>query len=123
MPSSQRVLIVDPNSETRGVLRTLVERLGAEGREAATPSAGERVAAGETPDLIVIDIDGERLSTAAAADSLRDWAARNGVPVVLLGARRPLVAGVGGDEFLRKPYHFGALAHRIRGTLASRRAA
>jgi CheY-like chemotaxis protein len=115
-------LIVDPNPETRAVLRTLVERLGAEGIEAPTSSAAERLATGAPPDLLVIDADSPGLAAAGATASLQDWAAQNGVPVVVLGTKRA-PTGVGGGEFLRKPYHFGALAHRIRGTLASRRAA
>jgi DNA-binding response OmpR family regulator len=115
-------LIVDPNPETRGVLRTLVERLGAEGVEAPSPSVAERLAAADPPDLLVIDADSPGLAAPGGTASLWDWAARSGVPVVVLGTKRSPIGVVAG-EFLRKPYHFGALAHRIRGTLATRRAA
>ena len=57
MPSAQSVLIVDRLSETREVLRTVLERRGLRVYEATEQTEGWKLARQHHPDLIVIDVE------------------------------------------------------------------
>ena len=137
MSASPLVLLVDASPDSRAVLRTLLEHEGTKTIESARLDDAAQVAQRETPDLIVYDADGERLSNASrngkmgklaqgktvAWDSLEAWSSLTATPIVVLGTNRADQGGDQGDEFVRKPYHYRALLHKIQDKLADRRAA
>ncbi len=128
-----RVLIVDASAESRAVLRTLLEHEGTETIESARLDEATLVAERETPDLIVYDVDGELSNDASTKElshegagswgSLEAWSSRTTTPIVVLGTKRAELGVPEGGEFVRKPYHYRALLHKIQDKLAERRAA
>ena len=133
MPAPPRVLIVDASADSRAVLRTLLEHEGNETIESARLDDAALIAQQETPDLIVFDADGELSSGASmqgkaderadAWESLEAWTRRTATPIVVLGTKRGERGVPEGGEFVRKPYHYRALLHKIQGTLTEHRAA
>jgi DNA-binding response OmpR family regulator len=114
-----RVLIVDRSQESRELLRSLLIRQGAEVVEARESGAAADLASDGPLDLIVVDNDappacGESNARLAAA------AARKDVPIVVVGTARRRVSPLPTDEFVAKPYHYGALIRRIEELLGNR---
>ena len=120
---SCRVLIVDESPESREVLRTLLEREGAQALEAVRPEQAVAVHDEDRPDLILLDLDSDNSRDGLAARSLGDSAGRTDTPIVGLGAVKQQSAWTSGGEFVTKPYHYAPLIRRIEAMLASRRAA
>jgi DNA-binding response OmpR family regulator len=113
-----RVLIVDRSSESRDVLRSLLARGGAEVLEACRADRGAQMAVAERPDLIVLDDEGlEDLAGAESRARLAAAAARNDVPIVVLGTFRHSASPLPNSEFVAKPYHYGALIRKIEELL------
>jgi DNA-binding response OmpR family regulator len=116
-----RVLIVDRSRESRDVLSSLLARRGAEVLEARETSHGAELAAVERPDVIVIDADAEPYDAdSRSAARLAATAARNDVPIVVLGTFRRCASPLPTDEFVAKPYHYGTLIRRIEELLGNR---
>lgn len=116
-----RVLIVDRWRESRNLLRSVLSRSGAEVLEARGPDDALQLAVDSQPDVIIVDSDGEHgLADSAAAAQLADAAARKAVPIVVLGAFRRRASPLPTEEFVAKPYHYGALVRRIEELLGNR---
>jgi two-component system, OmpR family, response regulator len=116
---SQRVLIVDESAECREVLRTALERAGAETVEAATAAEGLRAFESYAPDLIVLDLAEDGPQSPSDSAALREAAGLRATPIVILGtARRP--AADGSIHWVAKPYHFAPLVRRIERLLSAR---
>lgn len=118
-----RVLIVDHSPESREVLRTALEREGAQALEAAHPSEAALLSRRTRPDLIVLDLDSDPSEGQQAARELSERADLRDTPIVVLGAVNQESTWTSGGEFVPKPYHYGPLLRRIESMLASRRAA
>jgi DNA-binding response OmpR family regulator len=101
------------------LLRSFLVRRGAEVIEAREADGAARMAADETPDLIVIDADASGSGSAGAA-RLAAAAARNDVPIVVLGTARRCASPLPTDQFVAKPYHYGLLIRRIEELLGDR---
>lgn len=118
MPSAQSVLIVDRLSETREVLRTVLERRGLRIYEAAGQTEGWKLARKHHPDLIVMDVEDGSPGDGVAdvpPEAENNFAA---VPIVLLGsARRPKKAG-SDQVYVSKPFQYVDLIRQIEGILA-----
>jgi DNA-binding response OmpR family regulator len=116
-----RVLIVDRSRESRDLLRSLLARTGAEVLEAREVDLGAQLAAAERPDLIVVDAEATRDGAEdEAAARLAAAAARNDVPIVVLGTYRRCASPLPTDWFVAKPYHYAALIRRIEELLGNR---
>jgi DNA-binding response OmpR family regulator len=113
-----RVLIVDPSAESREVLRTLLERRGVAALEAARPEQGLELSRYERPDLIVIDVDSDQSSSGENVENLCEAAGRSDTPIVILGTLREPRSNPG-EQFIAKPYHYGALIRKIDDLLAA----
>lgn len=119
MQHNHRVLIVDESAECREVLRTALERKGAQTAEAATPAEGLRAFQAFAPDVVVLDLaenGQERLPDSAA---LQQAAGLKATPIVILGTARrsPADAAV---HWVAKPYHYAPLVRRIERLLSAR---
>ena len=117
MSPRARVLIIDRSRESRDVLRSLLVRRGAEVVEAREHEQGADLAARTRPDLIVVDSDEQLADRPHCAARLAAAAARNDVPIVVLGTVRRCASPVPTDQFVAKPYHYGALIRRIEELL------
>jgi DNA-binding response OmpR family regulator len=112
------VLIVDRSAESRDVLRTLLERRGAETLEAARPDDAIALARRFQPDLIVLDADSDP-SSGEATEILRSVASRNATPIVILGTLSRKFAEHPPGQIVSKPYHYGQLLRKIDDLLAA----
>jgi CheY-like chemotaxis protein len=113
------VLIVDRSTESREVLRTLLERRGALTIEAKQPQEALSVARWARLDLIVLDVDSDALADRRAAAELAASARRNDTPILILGTISPHSRGIPGGEIIAKPYHYGPLIRKIEELLAA----
>jgi DNA-binding response OmpR family regulator len=115
------VLIVDRWRESRDLLSALLERRGAEVLAARGAERGAVLAATEKPDLIVVDAEADGApGQEDAAVKLAAAAARNACPIVVLGTFRRGATPFGAEQFVAKPYHYGALIRRIEELLGGR---
>jgi two-component system KDP operon response regulator KdpE len=118
-----KVLAVDDEPQ---ILRALRTSLVAHGFEVSTADTGERalaLAAGELPDLIVLDLGLPDVDGVEVIARLRAWSR---VPVIVLSVRdaqadKVAALDAGADDYLTKPFGVEELLARIRATL--RRAA
>jgi len=116
-----RVLIVDRSRESRDLLSALLERRGAEVLEARGAERGAQIADSQKPDLIVVDAEAAHgPSGGGSAGKLAAAAARNACPIVVLGTFRRSASPFGAEQFVAKPYHYGALIRRIEELLGGR---
>ena len=118
-----RVLVVEDNSDIRSMLCTMLELRCYGVLEAEDGEQGVSVAAGERPDLILMDATLPRLDGLAATRRIRSVAALEGVPVVFLSGHaqpdfRNEALSSGGDDFLVKPVGLAELERVIERHLS-----
>jgi DNA-binding response OmpR family regulator len=115
--AAKRVLIVDQSEESREVLRTMLERHGAQIWEASEAGAGLALAEERHPHVIVLDLEGaeDRDST---YDGYLAQSRRSSASLVVLGSIRRRPGDAAGGHIMSKPYHFAPLIHTIEGLLA-----
>ena len=121
MVGQRSVLIVDPSEETREVLQTALERRGVRILATGQTETGRELAQRHQPDLIVLDVESSSVAGVLPAFSR---AGETPAPqgqyqprLVLLGTFRRQGGAFPGGEFIAKPYHYGALIHRIEELL------
>lgn len=119
---SALVLIVDDEPAIRRLLRTGLAAGGFRTIEAGTGAEAASRAAGEPPDVIVLDLG---LPDMEGADVIRALRARSAVPIVVLSARddeRGKVAALelGADDYVTKPFGMAELIARLRTALRHR---
>jgi CheY-like chemotaxis protein len=113
------VLVVDRSSESREVLRALLERRGATAIEAPRPEDALQLARLHRPDLIVLDAESDWSRTGQPMAELQAAARDNDTPIVILGNLRRRKGDHFPGDFLPKPYHYPALLRRIEELLAA----
>ena len=111
-----RVLVVDDDDDIRNLVRTLLERTGAEVRDAPNGRDGLREFHGWRPDLVILDVNMPELDGWAVLERIRDMSE---VPVLMLTARgeelervRGLQAGA--DDYVVKPFGKQELVARVQ---------
>ncbi len=117
MDARRNVLIVDHSEETRRVLRTALERRGAQVLEADAAGAGLEMARRHHPDLIILDLEVDTTPDAKWPEEFARHSCDDAASLIVLGSVRRTGCG----EFVSKPYHYGPLIRRIEELLASRR--
>jgi CheY-like chemotaxis protein len=110
--SSPSVLIVDPSSENREVLRTVLGRRGLTVFEAEAADQGLELAREHHPDVIVLDLEEKRQGHSDAGQQFADEADASGSELIVLGKIRRGPVFTGG-HVISKPYHFAPLIHTI----------
>ncbi|WP_425617017.1 response regulator [Anatilimnocola sp. NA78] len=114
------VLLVEPSSEAREVLTTILELRGLRILQAEEPVEGLLIARAERPDVIVLDFDQPSVDDGVQ----NDFAAETRLPhtgLIVLG-NSPPHRQAQADRFVAKPYHYGPLVQTIE-RLAGKRAA
>jgi CheY-like chemotaxis protein len=118
------ILVVDDMTETRRLMRRVLERSGLRVTEAATGEAGLRAAARDRPSLIVLDLRLPGISGFDVARRLRAHPDRDlaSTPILACSAsvqpeviREALEAGC--DAFEGKPFDIATFADLIRGLI------
>ena len=117
MSGRPSVLIVDESLETREVLRTALQRRGAQILEASRSSQALRLAEKHQPDVIVVDHESLDAESCEKRDdfsvAVHSWR----IPLVVLGGVRRDERRLPNEEFVAKPYHYGPLIRRIEELL------
>ena len=88
--------------------------------EARETNHAADLAAAAPPDLIVVDADGPPAGSRAGAARLAAAAARNAIPIVVVGTAKHRASPLPIEQFVAKPYHYGALIRRIEELLQHR---
>jgi CheY-like chemotaxis protein len=114
------VLIVDRSAESRDVLASLLARRGAEVLEARETAAAAAMAAARAPHVIVVDGDAPAPEQQGGDLELAAVAARNDVPIVVVGTIRRRASPLPVEQFVAKPYHYAALIRKIEELLGTR---
>lgn len=115
-----RILIVDPSADSREVLRTLLQRRGAQTCVTARIRHACQLAQREQPDVIVLDCDDRGRAVGEAVDDLGGFASRSSTPIVVLGTLQRHISPLATGHFVSKPYHYAALIRRIEEILGNR---
>lgn len=108
------VLVVDPNCEQRALLCDLLAQLGL--RPLGARSASEACAFLDQAPAGVVVADGDALPEAEMS-SLLTATGRTDSPIVVAGTNRPETMGNPRLAFVRKPYHYRELVHKIWSAL------
>ncbi|HEY8304736.1 MAG TPA: response regulator transcription factor [Solirubrobacteraceae bacterium] len=117
--SRSRVLVVDDDELTRGVVREVLERAGHDVREAGDGRAGLRDLYAATPDLVILDVEMPELDGWTTLERIRELSE---VPVLMLTAREAELERVrglkgGADDYVVKPFGRQELAARVAALL------
>ena len=115
MDARRSVLIVDHSEETRQVLRTALERRGANVLEAEAARSGLEMARRHHPDLIILDLEVETTPDAKVSEVFAQHTRQDDSSLIVLGTVRTTSHG----EFVCKPYHYGPLIRKIEELLVS----
>ena len=110
LTSSPRVLVLDPSAEGRLVLCELLGRTGV--ATAAAHGVGDALVTLNRSAVRVVFIDADAFQPSELSP-LVEAAARRGAATVVAGTNRP----VGEFGFVRKPYHYRELVHKIWAAL------
>jgi DNA-binding response OmpR family regulator len=113
------ILVIEDDSDIRGLVVALVERAGMRAREAADGREGVRAFFQERPDLVVLDIGLPELDGWQVLERIRELSE---TPVLLLTAEGEQVQKVrgldgGADDYVTKPFGPEELVARIRALL------
>lgn len=116
-------MIADPSEDSREVLGTLLARHDVRTVEAGNIAEAVELLDQHAPDLLVIDTDNFMNLDSSEIELLQSKTSVRDTPIVVLGTNRPRFILREGTEFVRKPYHYGVLLLKIKGTLDERLAA
>ena len=120
MKSNALILVVDSSAENRDVLRTLLERQGAEILETPRSSQASDLARARRPDVIVYDAEADGDPSPEAVRNLDRAASPSSTPIVVLGTKRQSLSRLTTGHFISKPYHYATLIRRIGELLGNR---
>jgi DNA-binding response OmpR family regulator len=114
-----RILVVDDESDIRGLVRELLERAGHEVHEATDGNDGLRAFYAWQPELVILDVTMPGLDGIATLQRIRDL---SDVPVVMLTARADELDKVrglrtGADDYVTKPFGRQELIARVEAQL------
>jgi len=113
------VLVVDDDTDIRGLVRELLERSGYDVLEAPDGNEGLRIFYAEQPDLVILDVSMPGLDGWGVLGRIREL---SDVPVVMLTARAEELDKVrglraGADDYVTKPFGRQELLARVDAAL------
>ena len=124
MARSQKILIVEDNSDCRELLALLISRLGYEPIQAASGAEALRQAVELHPDLILMDLCMPTMSGAETTARLKATSATKDIPVIIVTAfsrsdftDRALDSGAA--DILHKPFSLTTLRRLLDRYLSS----
>jgi len=118
-PGDHHILVIEDEQPIRRFLRASLTNAGYRLSEAANGAEGLRMAVGQPPDLVILDlglpdVDGQEVLT-----RLREWCT---APIIVLSARDEELQKItaldhGADDYITKPFGAGELLARMRNAL------
>lgn len=113
------ILVVDDFDDTRLLLRTWLQRRGFRVVEAEDGITAVELAASESPDLIIMDMEMPLLDGLGATRKIRETDGLRQIPIVAVSAYgadqfRDLALAAGCDEYVSTPFEPTALERIIR---------
>ena len=121
---SERLLVVDDDSDVREVVSGFLSELGYEVQEAPHGEAALAMLGQFAPDLLIVDFSMPGMSGAETATAARQQ--NSGLRILFLSGfadSAALEVAVGGAPLLRKPFRPVELAAAVRSVLDAQRAA
>lgn len=120
-----KILVVDHSAVVREMLKGL---LSASGFEITLASDGEQaieLAPKVNPDLILMDVDMPKVDGFMAAKVIRTLLSDPLVPIIFLTDKgetidKQFAFGVGGDDYVVKPFDYGEFLARVKHWIYSR---
>jgi DNA-binding response OmpR family regulator len=114
-----RILVVDDDSDIRGLVRELLERTGHDVTEAPDGNQGLKRFYAEQPDLVILDVQMPGLNGWGVLERIREL---SDVPVLMLTARAEELDKVrglraGADDYVTKPFGRQELLARVEAHL------
>jgi signal transduction histidine kinase len=123
----QRILVIDDEAIFREATALALQRKGYETHEAADGLAGAEVARRLLPDLIICDVNMERMDGYTLLGNLRQDPVTATIPFILMtglsdaaGMRKGMELGA--DDYLPKPFTGAQLFSAVEARLAKQRA-
>src|SRR5256885_9489149 len=117
-----KILIIDDEEWLREMVNLALSQKGYEVVEAANGSMGIELARKELPDLILCDVNMDKVNGYATLSSLRDQPATASIPFILMtgladnaGMRQGMELGA--DDYLPKPFTIEALYAAVEARL------
>src|SRR5215203_6192664 len=128
----KKILVIDDEEWLREMVRMALSQRGYEIVEAPNGEVGVEVARKQLPDLVLCDVNMEKMDGYATLSSLRNDNATSAIPFILMtgladnaGMRHGMELGA--DDYLPKPFTldalYGAVEARLKKTEALRREA
>lgn len=116
------VLVIDDERPIRRFLRASLNGHGYTVIEAENGRQGISEAAGQHPDLIILDLGLPDMDGIEVTRQLRDW---SDIPIIVLSVRsrendKIAALDAGADDYLTKPFGVGELLARMRAALRRR---
>lgn len=113
------ILIIEDEPPIRRLLRAALSSEGYRLNEAAGGEEGLQVAAGQPPDLVILDLGLPDLDGQEVLRRLREWLT---APIIILSARdqesqKVKALDAGADDYITKPFGTGELLARVRAAL------
>ncbi len=117
-----KVLVADDNSNSRQLVKDIVESIGCEALVAADGPSALEVAQAQMPDLIILDVNMPGMSGFEVCAALKSDALLSQIPVIMLTAladieNRVTGLGLGADDYLPKPFSPRELIARVNARL------
>lgn len=120
---AEKILVVDDEIDSLKLIGLMLQRQGYEITAASSGAQALQKAAGEHPELIILDVMMPDMDGYEVCKRLRANPATQGIPIIMFTAKSLVddkVAGfeAGADDYLTKPTHPAELASRVRAVLA-----
>ncbi len=124
--ATTKILVVDDDPNTARVVSGWYKGRPVQVLEAKDGDEGVRLAVSEKPDIILMDLMMPRTNGFEASRRLRADPLTNGIPVILLSARREPATkreafDAGIDHYVEKPFDLAEMESRIRSMLEKRK--
>lgn len=121
------ILIVDDTVENLQLLAQMLARQGYEARPVPSGKLALQAVRSDPPDLILLDINMPEMSGYEVCEALKTQDNSRDIPVIFISALSETMDkvkafGVGGVDYVTKPFHFEEVQARVETHLALRRA-
>src|SRR5437867_2207814 len=110
----KKILVIDDEEELREMMVAALQQRGFDVVEATNGLSGVEMARTDTPDLILCDVNMEKMNGYATLSSLRSEPATTSIPFILMtgmadnaGMRHGMELGA--DDYLPKPFTINEL--------------